>query len=131
MLLLEIPSVRTRSGKWNMHPQEFWEAERQRFAQLRRVVGVAADERTTATSATASMHRRRAGHNKAYAAATRAHASSSALRYHESSVPTIHTSTPRSAHDATHSAADAAVKSPRARSVILFPYIAKLLPATA
>jgi hypothetical protein len=30
MLHLEIPSVRTRSGKWNMHPREFWEAERQR-----------------------------------------------------------------------------------------------------
>jgi hypothetical protein len=30
MLHLEIPPVRTRRGKWNMHPQEFWEAERQR-----------------------------------------------------------------------------------------------------
>lgn len=30
MLHLEIPPVRTRSGKWNMHPPEFWEAERQR-----------------------------------------------------------------------------------------------------
>jgi hypothetical protein len=30
MLHLEIPPVRTRSGKWNMHPAAFWEAERQR-----------------------------------------------------------------------------------------------------
>jgi hypothetical protein len=30
MLHLEIPSVRNRSGEWNTHPPEFWEAERQR-----------------------------------------------------------------------------------------------------
>jgi hypothetical protein len=30
MLHLEIPPVQTRSGKWNMHPAAFWEAERQR-----------------------------------------------------------------------------------------------------
>jgi hypothetical protein len=30
MLHLEIPPARTRSGKWNTHPAEFWEAERQR-----------------------------------------------------------------------------------------------------
>lgn len=30
MLHLEIPPVRTRSGKWNMHPPTFWEAERRR-----------------------------------------------------------------------------------------------------
>ena len=30
MLHLEIPPVRTRGGKWNMHPREFWEAEHQR-----------------------------------------------------------------------------------------------------
>jgi predicted metal-dependent hydrolase len=30
ILHLEIPPVRNQRGKWNIHPEEFWEAERQR-----------------------------------------------------------------------------------------------------